>query len=45
MPGKVEWLGLANPDGIPFHFVDQRVAGLNPQFVANFFRKGGLALT
>ena len=45
MPGKVEWLGLANPDRIPFHFVDYRVAGVNPRFVANLLWKGGLALT
>jgi hypothetical protein len=45
MPGKVEWLCLANPDRIPFHFVDERVAGVNPQFVANLLRQGGLALT
>ena len=44
MPGKIEWLCLANPDRIPFHFIDQRVAGANPQFVADLLWEGGLAL-
>src|ERR1017187_6751518 len=44
MPGKVEWLRLAEPNRIPFQFVDQGVAGMDPQFVADFLRKSGLAL-
>src|ERR1022692_202803 len=44
MPGKVEWLRLAEPNRIPFQFVDQGVAGMDPQFVADFLGKSGLAL-
>src|ERR1035437_2011893 len=44
MPGKVEWLRLAQPNRIPFQIVDQGVAGMDPQFVADFLGKSGLAL-
>src|ERR1035437_9468757 len=43
-PGKVEWLRLAQPNRIPFPFVDHGVAGMDPQFVADFLGKSGLAL-
>ena len=45
MPSKVERLSLAYDDGIAFHFVHQRVSGLDTQFVAYFLGKGDLAFT
>src|ERR1017187_10250914 len=42
MPGKVEWVRLAQPNRIPFQFLDQGVAGMDPQVGVVSTRSGDL---